>query len=151
MALGFSSTLYTRLASISDILIDDYIQTRHRLPLLTNILQFSRHVLFRQRCRIPSEMENRTLSVSSFPVRAFVEHLPAGLSSFTLFVTILGMLIASFMLAVPVIYEKYDKLARLARMMKELRVGFILTGAGTTLSLLIACVPFNSIARLQSF
>ncbi len=43
------------------------------------------------------------------------------------------------MLAVPVIYERYDKLARLARMMKELRVGFILTGTSNVLSLLIAC------------
>ncbi len=50
------------------------------------------------------------------------------------------MLVASFMLAVPVIYEKYDKLATLARAMKVPRVSFILTGAETSLSLLIACV-----------
>lgn len=42
------------------------------------------------------------------------------------------------MLTVPVIYEKYDKLARLARALKELRIGFILTGIGTAFSLLIA-------------
>jgi len=47
------------------------------------------------------------------------------------------------MLLVPVVYEKYDKLARLARALKEVRVGFILNGSGTVLSLLIAYVsPF---------
>lgn len=44
------------------------------------------------------------------------------------------------MLMVPVIYEKYDKFVRLARALKEVRVGFILTGVGTTASLLISCV-----------
>jgi hypothetical protein len=44
------------------------------------------------------------------------------------------------MLLVPVAYEKYDKFVRLARALKEVRVGFILTGMGVTFSLLIACV-----------
>ena len=43
---------------------------------------------------------------------------------------------------IPVIYEKYDKGARLARALKEPRVSFILAGAGTTVTLLIACVMF---------
>ncbi|KAK0469956.1 uncharacterized protein EV420DRAFT_1258036 [Desarmillaria tabescens] len=77
-------------------------------------------------------------SVASFQAKYGVG--PSGLSSFTLFLTVLGMLVASVMLAVPVIYEKYDKLATLARAMKVLRVGFILTGAETSLSLLIAFV-----------
>ena len=47
---------------------------------------------------------------------------------------------SSFMLAVPVVYEKYNKVNRLARAMKELRVAFILTGASTGVALLIACV-----------
>lgn len=42
------------------------------------------------------------------------------------------------MLMVPVVYEKYDKFARLARGLKETRVGFILSGYGTIFSLLIA-------------
>jgi hypothetical protein len=42
------------------------------------------------------------------------------------------------MLLVPVVYEKYDRGARLARALREVRVGFILTGAGTVVSLLIA-------------
>lgn len=49
------------------------------------------------------------------------------------------------MLTVPVLYEKYDKFIRLARALKELRVSFILTGAGTGVSLLIACVSYHII------
>ncbi|KAG6817180.1 hypothetical protein H0H87_011882 [Tephrocybe sp. NHM501043] len=44
------------------------------------------------------------------------------------------------MLAVPVIYEKHDKFVRLARALKEVRVGFILTGTGVVASLLIAFI-----------
>lgn len=65
---------------------------------------------------------------------------PSGLSGFTLFITIIGMFLSAFMLAIPVVYERYDKLVRLARAMKEVRVGFILTGTGTTASLLIAFI-----------
>lgn len=54
--------------------------------------------------------------------------------------SILGMLLSAFMLLIPVAYEKYDKFVRLARALKEIRVGFILTGAGVTFSLLIAFV-----------
>jgi hypothetical protein len=62
----------------------------------------------------------------------------AGLTGFTLFVTIAGMFLSAFMLFIPVVYEKYDKFVRLARALKEVRVGFILTGTGTVFSLLIA-------------
>ncbi|KAF9067194.1 hypothetical protein BDP27DRAFT_1226088 [Rhodocollybia butyracea] len=65
---------------------------------------------------------------------------PSGLSGFTLFITILGMLFSTFMLVIPVLYEKYDKFVRLARALKEVRVSFILTGAGTVVSLLIAFI-----------
>ncbi|KAF8958340.1 hypothetical protein BDZ97DRAFT_1668694 [Flammula alnicola] len=65
---------------------------------------------------------------------------PSGLSGFALFVSIAGMFLSAFMLFVPVAYEKYDKFIRLARAMKEVRVGFILTGAGVTFSLLIAFI-----------
>lgn len=67
----------------------------------------------------------------------------AGLSGFTLFITVVGMLLSSFMLGVPVIYDKYDKFTNLARALKEVRVGFILTGIGTTFSMLIAYVQLN--------
>ncbi|TRM64944.1 hypothetical protein BD626DRAFT_490413 [Schizophyllum amplum] len=65
---------------------------------------------------------------------------PSGLSGFALFVSIAGILLSLFMLLVPVIYEKYDKMTRLARALKEARVSFILTGTGNTFSLLIAFI-----------
>jgi phosphatidylglycerophosphate synthase len=65
---------------------------------------------------------------------------PSGLSGFALFITIFGMILSSFMLLVPVLYEKYDKFSRLARALKEVRVGFILTGTGVSFSLLIAFI-----------
>ena len=63
---------------------------------------------------------------------------PAGLTGFALFVSIFGIFYSLFLLMVPVIYEKYDKGARLARALKEIRVGFILTTTGVVVSLLIA-------------
>ncbi|KDQ57295.1 hypothetical protein JAAARDRAFT_291909 [Jaapia argillacea MUCL 33604] len=65
---------------------------------------------------------------------------PTGLSGFALFVSITGMLLAAFMLLVPVIYEKYDKFNRMARVLKEVRVGFILSGTGTTFAFLVAFI-----------
>lgn len=65
---------------------------------------------------------------------------PSGLTGFTLFITIIGMFLSAFMLAIPVLYEKYDKFIRLARALKEVRVGFILTGLGAGASLLIAFI-----------
>ena len=62
----------------------------------------------------------------------------AGLSGFTIFLTVMGILFSLFMMLVPVFYEKYDRFIRLARALKEVRVGFILTGTGTVASLLIA-------------
>lgn len=77
-------------------------------------------------------------SVAAFQAKYNVG--PSGLSGFTLFVTIFGIFLSTFMLLVPVAYEKYDKLARLARALKEIRVGFILTGTGVAFSLLIAFI-----------
>ncbi|PPQ77133.1 hypothetical protein CVT25_010827 [Psilocybe cyanescens] len=77
-------------------------------------------------------------SVASFQAKWHVG--PSGLSGFALFVSISGMFLSAFMLGVPVAYEKYDKFVRLARALKEVRVGFILTGTGVTFSLLIAFV-----------
>lgn len=64
----------------------------------------------------------------------------AGLSGFAIFVSVSGIFLSLFMLCVPVVYEKYDKFTRLARALKEIRVGFILVGSGSIFSLLIACV-----------
>jgi hypothetical protein len=55
-------------------------------------------------------------------------------------VSISGIFLALFLLFVPVVYEKYNKLIRIARTLKEVRVGFILVGSGCIFSLLIACV-----------
>ena len=49
-----------------------------------------------------------------------------------------GIFYSLFILLVPVVYEKYDKGARLARALRETRVSFILSGTGTAVSLLIA-------------
>jgi hypothetical protein len=78
--------------------------------------------------------------------------LVAGLSGFTIFITIAGIILSSFMLLVPVIYEKYDRFARLARVLKEVRVSFTLTGAGTFVSLMIAYVPdSNKLCNFMSY
>ena len=62
----------------------------------------------------------------------------AGLSGFAIFIAVAGIFYSLFILLVPVIYEKYDKGARLSRALKETRVSFILSGTGTAVSLLIA-------------
>ncbi|KAH7918072.1 hypothetical protein BV22DRAFT_1200103 [Leucogyrophana mollusca] len=77
-------------------------------------------------------------SVASFQAKWKIG--PSGLSGFAIFVSVSGIFLSLFMMFVPVVYEKYDKFARVARALKEVRVGFILTGAGSTLSLLIAFI-----------
>ncbi|EKM57846.1 uncharacterized protein PHACADRAFT_251725 [Phanerochaete carnosa HHB-10118-sp] len=77
-------------------------------------------------------------SVASFQAQHHVG--PSGLSGFALFISISGMFYSLFLLMVPVIYEKYDKGARLARALNEIRVGFILTATGVVASLLIAFI-----------
>ncbi|KAH9930139.1 uncharacterized protein B0H18DRAFT_995381 [Fomitopsis serialis] len=65
---------------------------------------------------------------------------PSGLTGFALFISVIGLLFPLFLLFVPVVYEKYNKGARLARALSELRVSFILTGTGTAISLLISFI-----------
>ncbi|KAJ8580574.1 hypothetical protein M405DRAFT_938689, partial [Rhizopogon salebrosus TDB-379] len=57
-----------------------------------------------------------------------------------IFVRVSGIFLALFLLCVPVVYEKYDKLTRLARALKEVRVGFIFVGSGSIFGLLIAFI-----------
>lgn len=64
----------------------------------------------------------------------------AGLSGFAIFISIVGILLPLFMMLVPVVDVKYGKLTRLSRALSEIRVGFILSGTGTTLTFLIAYV-----------
>lgn len=61
----------------------------------------------------------------------------AGLSGFAIFIAVTSMLLSLFMLLVPVIYDKYSKLVRLARALQELRVSFILAATGVTETILI--------------
>ncbi|KAJ7086054.1 hypothetical protein B0H15DRAFT_782346 [Mycena belliarum] len=75
-------------------------------------------------------------SVASFQAKWKIG--PSGLSGFAIFLSIVGIFLPLFMLLIPVAYEKYDKAIRLARALKEVRVGFILTGTGSVFSLLIA-------------
>ncbi|KAI0033100.1 hypothetical protein K488DRAFT_78101 [Vararia minispora EC-137] len=77
-------------------------------------------------------------SVASFQAKWKVG--PSGLTGFALFVAIFTMFLAAGLLAVPVVYEKYDRLTRLARVLKEARVSFIFGGTGTSLTLLIAFI-----------
>jgi len=77
-------------------------------------------------------------SVASFQAKFHVG--PSGLTGFAIFIAVIGIFYSLFLLLVPVIYEKYDKGARLARALKEARVSFVLTGAGVTASLLIAFI-----------
>ncbi|KAF8134858.1 hypothetical protein EV363DRAFT_1160051 [Boletus edulis] len=77
-------------------------------------------------------------SVASFQAKWGVG--PSGLTGFALFVSISGIFLSSFLMFIPVVYEKYDKFGHIARALQEVRVGFILTGTGVTLSLLIAFV-----------
>ncbi|KAG6811200.1 hypothetical protein H0H92_008562 [Tricholoma furcatifolium] len=77
-------------------------------------------------------------SVASFQAKWKVG--PSGLTGFALFISISSMFLSALLLAVPVVYEKHDKLVRLARAFKEVRVSFILTGTGVVTSLLIAFI-----------
>lgn len=55
---------------------------------------------------------------------------PSALSGFAVFVAVTNMFLALFLVLVPVVYDKYNKLARVARALRELRVAFILMGTG---------------------
>ncbi len=67
MALGLISILFESVGTITDRLIDDYLQTRHRLPCLPDIFQLSRHGLLCE-CRcLSSKMGCWPMSVKNFP------------------------------------------------------------------------------------
>jgi hypothetical protein len=50
------------------------------------------------------------------------------------------MFLALCLLLVPLVNEKFDKMTRLARALKEDRANFVLVGTGTTLTFLLAYV-----------
>jgi len=64
--------------------------------------------------------------------------LSAGLSGFAVFVAVMGIFLALFLLLVPLLNEKFNKLTRVARALKEDRATFVLVGTGTALNFLIA-------------
>ncbi|KAI0297264.1 hypothetical protein B0F90DRAFT_1740615 [Multifurca ochricompacta] len=77
-------------------------------------------------------------SVASFQAHFHIG--PSGLSGFALFVSIAGMFLSLFLLLVPLANEKFNKLTRVARALKEDRATFVLVGAGTGFSFLIAFI-----------
>ncbi|KAI9512961.1 hypothetical protein F5148DRAFT_1159530 [Russula earlei] len=77
-------------------------------------------------------------SVASFQARFKIG--PSGLSGFAIFISLAGMFLALFLLLVPLLNEKFDKLTRVARALKEDRTTFVLVGTGTALTFLIAFV-----------
>jgi hypothetical protein len=50
------------------------------------------------------------------------------------------MFLAIFLLLIPLVAEKFDRLTRLARALKEDRATFVLVGTGTVLTFLLAYV-----------
>jgi len=64
----------------------------------------------------------------------------SGLSGLAIFIAVSGMLLSAAMLLVPVIYDKYDRLVKLARAIREDRIHFILSTTGLTLLLLISFI-----------
>jgi len=77
-------------------------------------------------------------SVASF--QAHYNIGPSGLSGFAVFVAVMGMFLALFLLFVPLVNEKFDKLTRVARALNEDRATFVLVGTGTALNFLIAFI-----------
>jgi hypothetical protein len=61
----------------------------------------------------------------------------------------MGIFLALFLLLVPLVNEKFDKLTRLARALKEDRATFVLVGTGTTLTFLLAYVVSTSLNSLM--
>lgn len=55
------------------------------------------------------------------------------------------MVLALFLLLVPLFNEKYNKLTRVARALKEERANFVLVGTGTTLTFLLAYVVSSTL------
>jgi len=59
------------------------------------------------------------------------------------------MFLALFLLMVPLVNEKFDKMTRVARAIKEDRASFVLVGTGTTFTFLLAYVVTSSLNDLK--
>lgn len=118
----------------------DCVKTNDYIPWLSDIFQFPSHGLLCKCSSISGKMGCGPMYVRTHTFTSYFIKLSfvAGLSGFALFVSVSSLLQSALMLTIPVIYEKYDKLVRAARALKEVRVAFILTGAGVAFTLLIA-------------
>ena len=74
-------------------------------------------------------------SVASFQAKWHIG--PSGLSGFAVFVAVTNIVLSAFLLAVPIVYDRFNKAVRLARALKELRVLLILTCTGVIELLLV--------------
>jgi hypothetical protein len=61
----------------------------------------------------------------------------------------MGMFLALFLLFVPLLNEKFDKMTRVARAIKEDRASFVLVGTGTAFTFLLAYVVTRSLNDLK--
>lgn len=59
------------------------------------------------------------------------------------------MFLALFLLFVPLLNEKYDKMTRVARAIREDRATFVLVGSGTVFTFLLAYVVTSSLNDLN--
>jgi hypothetical protein len=79
--------------------------------------------------------------VGSRPQAATVlltSNFTAALSVLSIFVSLFLMFFSAFLLAVPVVYDRYDKLRGLARSLRITRVSLICNGIGIFFSLIAA-------------
>lgn len=101
-------------------------------------------------CCRPFEPTNQPCSASCrCSLILYLPGLPfpstAALTGWAIFSSLVLLFLSSFLLAVPVIYDKYDKLRGLARALRVQRVAFICNGIGIFLSLLSAQVLSKSV------
>ena len=61
----------------------------------------------------------------------------------------MGVFLALFLLFVPLVNEKFDKMTRVARAVKEDRASFVLVGTGTVFTFLLAYVVTTSLNDLK--
>jgi len=61
----------------------------------------------------------------------------------------MGILLALFLLLVPLANEKFSKLTRVARAIREDRATFVLVGTGTIFTFLLAYVVLSSLNDLK--
>jgi hypothetical protein len=71
----------------------------------------------------------------------------AALSVLAIFDSLILLFLASFLLAVPVVYDKYDKLRGLARALRVIRVAAICNGIGIFFSFITAYVHVANMVK----